>query len=93
MEFESFSVQYYLSQRRKKSENYRSRVTKLPLWAMVAMAASVSSVLLNSFEINILSLRKEKRTCNRRVYYAYIPGISCDQIEQQFKSPERSSTV
>ena len=53
-----------------------------PVWAMVAMAASVSTVLLNSFGIHILSRRKEKRVGNKRVYQAYIPGISCEGCSQ-----------
>ena len=51
-----------------------------PVFAMFAMVASVSTVLLNSFGIEIIK-KKENRTSEKRVFIAFVPGITCEKCK------------
>lgn len=48
-----------------------------PVWAMVAMATSVSTILLNSFGGKIIP-QKRKLTQEQKTFKALVPGMTCE---------------
>ncbi|MBI2328535.1 MAG: heavy metal translocating P-type ATPase [Chloroflexi bacterium] len=52
-----------------------------PVWAMVAMAASVTVVLLNSFGGRLVRLPRFQRTEERHVLTIEVPSIHCEGCE------------
>ncbi len=53
-----------------------------PIWAMIAMAASITTVLLNSFGNIIVSKTKRKMVNNKSSIKIFIPGISCERCKK-----------
>lgn len=51
-----------------------------PVWAMIAMAASVSTVLLNSFGIPVIS--RKKLTSEKKRFQAFVPGMTCENCKK-----------
>lgn len=53
-----------------------------PVFAMLAMVASVSTVLLNSFGIKNMIYKKRALASKERAFHAFVPGMSCENCKR-----------